>query len=133
MARSRPDLAEPVSYASGFAFPSGHTMGSAIGVSVLLLVFLPVMAPSWRRPAVAVGTLFAVAVGLSRVVLGVHWASDVLGAWLLSLIWVLAMMAVFRTWHRQEQAATSATAHCVPRPGPEVHEPPSTDPNRGAA
>lgn len=97
--RQRPELVEPVSQATGFAFPSGHTMGSAIGVSVLLLVFLPVLAPRWRRPAVVVGALFAFAVGLSRIVLDVHWLSDVLGGWLLSLAWVLAMVALLRPWH----------------------------------
>lgn len=97
--RQRPELAEPVSQASGFAFPSGHTMSSAIGVSVLLLVFLPVLAPRWRRLAVVAGALFAFAVGLSRIVLGVHWVSDVLGGWLLSLAWVLAMVALVRPGH----------------------------------
>lgn len=101
VSRDRPDLPEQVSHAPGFAFPSGHTMGSAIGVSVLLLVFLPVLAPRWRRPAVAAGALFALAVGLSRIVLGVHWVSDVVGGWLLSLAWVLAMVAVFRAWQRE--------------------------------
>lgn len=96
--RDRPDLPEPVSHAPGFAFPSGHAMGSAIGVSVLLFVLLPLLAPRWRRPAVAMGTLFAVTVGLSRIVLGVHWVSDVLGGWLLSVAWVLAMVAGFRAW-----------------------------------
>lgn len=47
----------------------------------------------------AAGALFAMAVGVSRVVLGVHWVSDVLGGWLLSLAWVLPMTAVFQVWH----------------------------------
>lgn len=96
--RQRPELAEPLSQASYFAFPSGHTMGSAIGVSVLLIVLLPVLPPRWRRAAVAAGALFAFAVGSSRSLLGVHWASDVLGGWLLSLAWVLTMVALFRAW-----------------------------------
>ena len=54
------------------------------------------MAPAWRRPAVALGALVVLAVGLSRIVLGVHWTSDVLGGWLLSLAWVLAVLSAFR-------------------------------------
>lgn len=114
--RARPDLAEPVSYASGFAFPSGHTMNSAIGMSVLLIVFLPLLAPRWRFPAVAAGTLFALAVGLSRIVLGVHWASDVVGGWLLSLAWVLAMVAIFRAWQREPRTGRSQQRPTVGMP-----------------
>lgn len=66
-----------------------------------LLVFLPALPPRWRRPAVVVGALFALAVGVSRIVLGVHWVSDVIGGWLLSAAWVLAMAAIFRTWQQE--------------------------------
>ncbi len=99
--RARPELAEPLSQAGGFAFPSGHTMSSAIGVTVLLIVFLPLLAARWRRPAVVAGALFAIAVGLSRIVLGVHWVSDVLGGWLLSAVWLLVMTALFRPWNAE--------------------------------
>lgn len=76
--------------------------------AVLLLVQLqwePLQAldgdisPALRQ--VAVGTVFVVAVGLSRVLSGVHWAGDVLGALLLSAGWTLAMVAAF--WPRSAQ------------------------------
>lgn len=109
--RSRPEFAEPVSQTGGFAFPSGHTMSSAIGVTVLLVVLLPLLAARWRRPAVVAGALFAISVGLSRIVLGVHWVSDVLGGWLLSIVWLLMMAALFRPW-------TAESVHRQPSPVP---------------
>lgn len=106
--RVRPELAEPVSYASGFAFPSGHTMNSAIGLSVLLVVLLPHVPDRWRVPAVVAGAVVALAVGSSRVILGVHWASDVVAGWLLSLAWVLVMVVLFRPRHRGPGTGDSA-------------------------
>jgi membrane-associated phospholipid phosphatase len=97
--RQRPELADPVAQVGGYAFPSGHTMDSAIGVSVLLLVLLPMLGSRWRRPAVLAATLLVLAVGLSRIALGAHWLSDVVGGWLLALTWTLAVGAVFRVWH----------------------------------
>lgn len=95
--RERPDWpGEVLTHSSGFAFPSGHTTGTAIGVSVLLIVFVPVITERWRWVVISAGTMFVVAVGASRVILGVHWASDVLGAVLFSATWTLAMVAVFR-------------------------------------
>lgn len=94
--RDRPEWTEPLAQASGFAFPSGHTTGTAIGVGVLLIVFLPLVAERWRWVVVTAGAVFTLAVGLSRVVLGVHWTSDVLGGLLFSAAWTLAMAAAFR-------------------------------------
>jgi undecaprenyl-diphosphatase len=71
--RGRPVFSHPVATAGGGSFPSGHTAGSAAlyGILVLLLV---------RRVLVIVAaTVFVLAVGASRVVLGVHYLSDVVG------------------------------------------------------
>jgi membrane-associated phospholipid phosphatase len=71
--RGRPVFSHPVATAGGGSFPSGHTAGSAAlyGILVLLLV---------RRLVVIVAaTVFVLAVGASRVVLGVHYLSDVVG------------------------------------------------------
>ena len=113
--RARPDLVDPVSYASGFAFPSGHTMNSAIGVGVLLTVFLPQLSARWRPPAVAAGAVVALVVGSSRVLLGVHWMSDVIAGWLLSAVWVLVMVVLFRAW--QPEPGTGRPTVGAPQEG----------------
>jgi membrane-associated phospholipid phosphatase len=86
-ARERPDVALQVIRASGFAFPSGHAMASAAIFGALAHVARG-RARSWRRwvmPAVA--AVLVALVGWSRIYLNVHYASDVLGGWLLGLGW----------------------------------------------
>lgn len=94
--RERPDWPEPVSWADGFAFPSGHTTGTAIGVSVLLVVLLPRVTPAWGWVLGSMGAVLVVAVAASRVVLGVHWVSDVVGGLLFAAVWMLIILVVFR-------------------------------------
>jgi undecaprenyl-diphosphatase len=67
----------------GFAYPSGHTTDATV-VYVLAALLLTTADQRVRRAvALAVATVLALLVGLSRVYLGYHWASDVLGGWLL--------------------------------------------------
>lgn len=99
--RHRPVLAHPVTTAPGLSFPSGHALGSLVGVVVVILVFLPVMSRTWRRVSWVAGAVVVVAVGFSRIALGVHWVSDVLGGWLLAAAWLFVTTAAFATWRRQ--------------------------------
>lgn len=94
--RHRPEWPDPVSAADGFAFPSGHTAGTAIGVCVLLIVLLRRLPPRWHFRAAGAGLVLVLMVGASRAVLGVHWLSDVVGALLFSGGWVLLMLVAFR-------------------------------------
>jgi membrane-associated phospholipid phosphatase len=82
--RPRPDVVTPVVTAHGFAFPSGHTMSSMAFACVVALLWWHL---GWRyRWPVSLGALaIATLVGASRVYLGVHYPSDVLAGWLVSL------------------------------------------------
>ena len=93
--RLRPVLTDPVAHEGGLSFPSGHAQAAMVGYSVLLLVFLPVLHGAWRRTAITVAVFMVLAIGFSRVALGVHYASDVLGGFILGAAWVAAMSAVF--------------------------------------
>jgi membrane-associated phospholipid phosphatase len=68
---------------SRYAFPSGHTTDATV-VYVLAALLLTTAEQRVRRAAaLAAATVLALLVGLSRVYLGYHWASDVLAGWLL--------------------------------------------------
>ncbi len=106
--RARPALPEPVASAPGLSFPSGHAQSAVVTAAVLLLVFLPVMSRIQRRVAVSVAAAMVLAIGFSRVALGVHYVSDVLAGYVLGAAWVAAMSAMFRTWQVERRQALRA-------------------------
>jgi undecaprenyl-diphosphatase len=87
LARPRPAVRDWATHASGFSFPSGHTTTAALTAGLLVLAVV-LRAPRGRGPLLVVIGCWAVLVGLSRVYLGVHWFSDVLGGWLFALCWL---------------------------------------------
>jgi len=96
--RPRPSLVDPVATAHGKSFPSGHAMSATVVYGALLMVFLPVIGRRYR-PAVLVGAILLVAaIGFTRLALGVHFISDVLGGVVLGLAWLAVSAAAFSTW-----------------------------------
>lgn len=76
VARPRPSWADPVAAEGGFSFPSLHALNAMLGVLLLLTLARPV-----RRAAVVAASLVVLAAGLDRLVLNVHYLSDVLAGW----------------------------------------------------
>jgi undecaprenyl-diphosphatase len=105
--RLRPIVATPVATAGGPSFPSGHTLAVTVWVGVVLLVLLPVVPAHLRRVAVGGGVVLAVLVGLTRIALGVHFLSDVLGGWLIGTGWLMTTATAFRAWRRHEGLAVA--------------------------
>jgi undecaprenyl-diphosphatase len=100
--RVRPHFWESAAPEFDYGFPSGHSMSSfGLALAVAILAWRT----RWRWTVVAAGAGFILAVGLSRVYLGVHYPSDVLGAWLLTWAWVAAAAFV-----RSGQAVTRLLA-----------------------
>ena len=86
-----------------------------VDVGGLLLVGLPYARSSLRRPLIALGALMVVAVGFSRLGLGVHYLSDVLGGYVLGAAWLTATTAAFSAWRRDlGRGARPATAGLEP-------------------
>lgn len=94
--RARPDTALHLVAADGPAFPSGHASLSVV-VYVLLayLVARPLKSVRWRYVVFGAAAMLSFAIGLSRLVLGVHWLSDVLAGYALAGMWVaIAIIAI---------------------------------------
>jgi len=96
--RPRPSLEDPVATAHGKSFPSGHSMSSVVGYGSLLLTFLPVIARRWRLRVIAGIVTLVLTIGFTRLALGVHYITDVVGGFLLGAAWLTAATAAFSIW-----------------------------------
>ena len=75
--RTRPDIFSEIVAPASFSFPSGHAMVSSAAYGMVAIVVAR-MKPSLRWPVYLGAGLLVLGIGVSRVYLGVHWASDVL-------------------------------------------------------
>jgi undecaprenyl-diphosphatase len=86
--RLRPVVPHPIAHGTGDSFPSGHSLGSIVCYGAILLVFLPAARGRWRTAFITgIGALVAL-IGISRILLGVHYLSDVAGAWAIGITWL---------------------------------------------
>jgi undecaprenyl-diphosphatase len=105
--RPRPDVEEPILTAFGQSFPSGHSMQAVVCYGALLLVFLPVVPDRWRWAAVSATATLILLIGASRLSLGVHYVSDVLGGYVLGAAWLTASVAAFEIWRAEQGRPTT--------------------------
>jgi membrane-associated phospholipid phosphatase len=108
--RARPVLPDPVSSAPGLSFPSGHALGASIGCCLLLLLTLRFLPRRGRIAAVIVAAVIVCAVSLARVVLGVHFVSDVLAGIMLGIAWVAVTTWAYVAWRRETGQPVERTA-----------------------
>ncbi len=94
-ARDRPPEHDRLIDIDSFAFPSGHAMMSGIVLGLLAVAL--VQTSGWvrtHRVVLLAVPLVSVPVGASRVYLGVHWMSDVVGGWLFAMAWIALAISV---------------------------------------
>lgn len=100
--RLRPDASYAELVQHGLSFPSGHASMSA----VVFLTLGALVARTHRRVServfiLAAAAALALLVGVSRVALGVHWATDVLGGWAFGTAWAAFWLLVAAHWPRR--------------------------------
>jgi membrane-associated phospholipid phosphatase len=93
--RIRPPFEEGGARLESLSFPSGHASGIATLVAVALVLGWPLLTARARHRALAAGVVLVVLVGLTRMWLGVHYLSDVLGGWSFGLAWTLGIALLF--------------------------------------
>jgi undecaprenyl-diphosphatase len=105
--RPRPsaDLVKVAHHIESFGYPAGHVLNATAFVGFLAYLAWARMAPSWQRTALL--TLFLAVIllmGPARIYAGEHWPSDVLGAYLIALAWLVVPIAFYQ-WRRGRRAA----------------------------
>ena len=101
--RERPVLENPLVTLSSYGFPSGHTMGATLLYGLLaLLAWKNVRNRAARFACVSGACLWILLIGLTRIYLGAHYLTDVLGALAAGLLWLVVCWTAFETlrWRR---------------------------------
>ena len=108
--RVRPLNPEGALLTQGLSFPSGHSSGAVVAYGMMAYLALRLLPKAWRLPALMAALTLALTVGISRVVLRVHFASDVAAgfasgsAWLALCITSVELMGAWRGRRNQSSA-----------------------------
>jgi undecaprenyl-diphosphatase len=94
--RVRPDLEVHLAVVKTMSFPSGHSTSATVFYLTAALVLT--QGSRWRNVALGAAVVMAMCVGISRVMLGVHWPSDVIGGWSFGALWVLLTLRIADRW-----------------------------------
>ncbi len=106
MGGERPDPRDWAGDAGGPTFPSGHTTSATVFAACCVWALAPRLRTRGQTAALCIGAgIYAVTVGLTRVWLGVHWPTDVVGGWLFGVAWTAlaawALILARRLWFPQ--------------------------------
>jgi len=102
--RARPDVVEHLAGTHSASFPSGHAMNSAVVyLTLAVLIARSAQSRSVRRYLISVAIALTLAVGFSRVYLGVHWPTDVVAGWGVGGIWAICCSLVAKSLQSRQR------------------------------
>lgn len=97
--RARPHLWELFyQVGSDYSFPSGHAMSS---MSLALVLIILTWNSPWRWLTVIFGSLFVLSIAWTRLYLGVHYPSDILGGWMIAIAWSMVVLLMGKLYLTQ--------------------------------
>ena len=100
--RPRPIFENPLVSLASYSFPSGHTMGSTLlAGSLAFILATSLKAWRWRVLSIFSAFLFVLLIALTRIYLGAHYLSDVLGAMAAGLLWLALCLTAVETYRRR--------------------------------
>lgn len=110
--RPRPPAASEFLYGTSFSFPSGHALGSLVGYGMLAYVVGSMWIDTNRgRFQLVIGTAaLIIAIGLSRLYLGVHYFSDVVAGYAVGVLWLSVCISGLQVAQRRRLTTSSANS-----------------------
>lgn len=91
--RSRPNFWHLLITETGYSFPSGHAMMSS---ALILCIMVILWKTRWKWPSLILGLCVVGLIGVSRLYLGVHYPTDVIAGWSVSLAWIVIVFAILK-------------------------------------
>lgn len=106
--RERPDLWSQLIRETTYSFPSGHAAGSsALAIAIAALLWRT----KWRVPALIIAPLYIVLIGFSRLYLGVHYLTDVVAGWFVSIGWVTLVIILIYARRSRHKVVHDSSEH----------------------
>ncbi|MBE9006494.1 phosphatase PAP2 family protein [Fortiea sp. LEGE XX443] len=91
--RVRPHIWESVAPEFDYSFPSGHAMTSMTLIAILVVL---TWGSAWRWFTVTFGSVYILAIGWTRLYLGVHFPSDIIAGWMVAIAWAIGVSFIIR-------------------------------------
>ncbi|MGC9669887.1 bifunctional DedA family/phosphatase PAP2 family protein [Planosporangium sp. 12N6] len=127
VARPRPAPADMIGHAGGAAYPSGHTTQAVATWGMLAIVLLAGRSRQGRACLLSAVAAVVLLVGASRIYLGAHWLTDVLGGYALGGAWLALILALYLRGGSRQSPRRRETPPLGPQP-PHEAQPPTREP-----
>jgi membrane-associated phospholipid phosphatase len=98
-ARARPELWERIIDEKFYSFPSGHATLSLVIYGLIAYLLITYLSRGWRVYVISLTALLILAIGFSRLYLGVHWPTDVMAGYASGSVWLIACILTLRKYH----------------------------------